>query len=184
MSKYLTRENLLKVSYKFMKEEGITKKEFSARLERARLWHNPRNLKDNGQDLKVRYGWGIMFDDARVIEGLTPGRFYFYFKDVDCTDFATVAREFYNCKNYAPYLEVWRKHAPEEFNSELYFLLSLVTMTVKGMKHEKKVIEKNGYTPASGEEDLKGVDAYDGNGNPIQIKSPRTQYLLDKENGR
>lgn len=163
-----------------MIKENLTKVQWKDRINRAQLWHNPYNF-DDGEELMNKYGWEYMFNHARVKEGLPASRFYFYFKNIDCTDWVEVAYAFYTCPNYVPYLKVWQKHAPDGMDSELYFLISLTAMTVRGMTHEKEVIESNGYTPASGADDYcNGIDAWDSNGQPVQIKSPGTLRAMMK----
>lgn len=165
----------------FIYLDGMTSEDYQNRMRRAMLWHDPQNWKqkdwkETSRSIKDRENFEYLFNEARDREGMGPTRFYFYFKDVDCTDWVKVAWEFKNCPNYEKYLEVWEKHAPIDIKHELFFLGSLTKMTVKGMKHEQNEIKRLGLTPASGTDDyFRGIDAWTPNGEPVQIKSPATQ---------
>ena len=175
MYKKFTRGYFLEIARSFMEEEGVSVAEFKQLLEMARQYHNPLNY-DGGEEIAEKLGVNYLFDKAREKEGLGIYRFYFKFTEVDCTDFEEVARAFFNCENYGPYLKAWQKHAPEAIKSELFFLLSLITMTVKGFKREEEIIEKSSLIKSSFEEDYyQGIDAWTADGEPVQIKSAATE---------
>lgn len=174
--RHVTKKEAQVAAIAMMKRDGITKHQFRKNLELAKLWHNPMNWTDNGRGLAEKHGWEYMFGEARAMEGLGKSRYYFPFKDVDFFDFEVVMNEFLSCKNYKPYLRVWQKHAPKEFCNEIYFLISLTEITVKGMVYEAREIERRGLIPSTFEEDYgQGIDAYTQDGIPVQIKSPATQ---------
>lgn len=165
-----------------MDNRKIDETEFYYRLKMAELWHNPFNAADGGQGIKKEFDWKILFDDAREYELGTRSRYYFKFKEFDMTNIEVVAYKFYNCSNYKRYLKVWKQYAPEEFNSEVFFLYSLCSFTVRGFDNENKIISNNGWKKSSFEEDyINGIDAFDKNGNPQQIKSPGTNKVIKKQ---
>lgn len=154
---------------------AITEEEYQDNLYRAMMWHGPFNWSGGDKEVCEMHSFDYLFPDAREKEGLSRGRFYFYFKDTDCTDWVNVADKFMNCTNYDKYLAVWEKHAPKSIRSEIYFLGSLVKMTTSGMKYEKDFIEANNLIKSTGVDDFKhGVDAWTTDGEPVQIKSPAT----------
>ena len=159
--------------------DGISDLEFVERMERAMLWHGPFNWPGGDSEVCAMYGFDYLFPDAREMEGLKRSRYYFDFDSIDCTDWVKVAKAFLECPNYEPYFEVWKKHAPEELRDEVFFMGSLVKMTVKGKRFERKLIETKKLIKSDFEEDyFLGVDAYLPDGTPIQIKTPATMRGL------
>lgn len=166
---------------------GISIQELDRRIKLAQLWHNPMNV-DNGEPLKEKYGWDIMFTDALRKEKIWKRDYFDFHGDIDMADVDLVFESFLECDNWNKYCRIWRENAPKEFNNKWIYLLALVEMTVRGLIHEGKEIQKSrdaGHdvrmsTPA---EDRKGTDFWE-DGKPIQVKSPATQAMIDRKNIR
>lgn len=165
------------VKLELMTRESWTQKEYESRIRLAQLWHNPLNF-DDGEEIKIRYGWSSLFTEERVRHGLGKRRFYFNFRDYDMTDTETVFQAFFHCENFPAYSRLWNRTAPREIRSKALYLLAITEMSVKGFKHEEKVLKEisdsgRSVIRSTAEEDYRGVDAW-VDGKPIQIKSPAT----------
>lgn len=171
-------------TYTMLQEKtGLSDEELNKRIKLAQMWHNPLNYS-SGKDLKKKYGWDIIFTEALTKEGMGRRR-YFEFHEHDMTDVNKVFNNFRNCRNWDRYKTIWKKYAPKEIKAEAYYILAVTEMSVKGFKHEKKELDrlrKSGKTvrESTYEEDLRGIDAW-VDGKPIQIKSPATQAMMDRE---
>lgn len=167
-----------------LEKSGMSSDELNRLINLARLWHNPLNV-DNGKPLKEKYGWGYMFTDVLRSYGINK-RYYFNFHgDIDMTDVDAVYVAYRDSKAFKRYTHIWREWAPIEFNSNRIFLLALVSMSVKGFKHEEAEAQRYrdegcDVRKSTHAEDLKGIDLW-VDGEPVQIKSPATQRMIDKE---
>lgn len=180
--KYYRKEPVIKpgkFEQLYKKLEKRYGSELTELLEKAKAWHNPMNY-DDGSGIRKKYGWKKLFTDR-----LHGKRYYFPFHDLPDHSHDTILAHFIACKKMVVYLDKWYIYAPREIMDTLLYITAIVEMTYDGMSHEQKVAQQykdNGHSVrvSTSEEDYsEGIDLWVDN-EPVQVKSPATQYMMDR----